>query len=100
VEENQHLLPVEERERVEGLVKDMEVMEDGEQDAEAALVGEESGEEEEDVEMSTLTPEEERALAKEEAARKAKTTPKKGTKAKGKRKVAVVGQTEGMDVDA
>jgi len=101
VEENQHLLPVEERERVEGLVRDMEVMEeeDGEQDAEAALIGEESGEEE-DVEMSTLTPEEERALAKEEAARKAQATKKKATKAKGKRKVAVVGQAEGMDVDA
>jgi large subunit ribosomal protein L24e len=106
VEENQHLLPVDERERAREMVEDVEGMEtieeDGEQDASLALV---DGEDEEDVEMSTLTPAEEAALAKEEEARakavEAKTKTAKGKKTKAKRKVAVVGQgPEGMDVDA
>jgi large subunit ribosomal protein L24e len=106
VEENQHLLPVDERERAREMVEEvdgeMETIEeeDGEQDASLALVGDE-----EDVEMSTLTPAEEAALKKEEEAAKAKsgkeTKTAKGKKTKAKRKVAVVGQgPEGMDVDA
>jgi large subunit ribosomal protein L24e len=96
VEENQHLLPVEERERV---VAALEATEEEAQDAEAALMGEEDGQED-DVEMSTLTAQEEAALVKEEEA-KAKPAPAtKAKKTKGKRKVAVVGQADGMDIDA
>jgi len=89
-------LPVEERERVQ---KALEETEEEAQDAEAALMdGEVDGEE--DVEMSTLTAQEEAALVKEEEA-KAKAAPvAKGKKTKGKRKVAVVGQADGMDIDA
>jgi len=99
VEENQHLLPVEERERVAAA---LEGTEEEAQDAEAALVdGEEEEEDaEEDVEMSTLTAQEEAALAKEEEAKNAKVPAAKGKKTKGKRKVAVVGQADGMDIDA
>jgi len=97
VEENQHLLPVEERERVQ---KALEETEEEAQDAEAALVDGEVDEEDEDVEMSTLTAQEEAALVKEEEAKAAKAPVAKGKKTKGKRKVAVVGQADGMDVDA
>lgn len=95
VEENQHLLPVEERERVEGVLQDAEA---AFVDAEEEGFEEESGEEE-DVEMSTLTPAEEKALEKERKVQESKEKAK-AKKQKGKRKVAVVGQENAMDVDA
>jgi len=89
VRENQHLLPVEERERAEELVD-----EEGDEE----MQGLEDSEVQEAVEDEAMLREEElkKAIRDEERARKAEGKPR--TKAKGRR--AIVGHgAEKMDVD-
>jgi len=94
VRENQHLLPVEERERAEGIVVDMEDVENGEEEEEEGL---EESEMQGVVEEEAMRREEEveKAIREEEKSGKVQTGPK--TKGKGKGRKAVVG--ERMDVD-